>query len=631
MASNSSDQPSAPLETVPPSITLHVLCPSLPNRFTFDDLPLSTTVAGLKARLTESIPSRPAPSTQRLIWRGRALLDDAMTLESVLGPTDSTEYSMHLALPPPSTVGSARTSTLSASEPPAAGRLPDPFLNRAWSSALPALPTSTQSFRQRDSIPAGVPHEAEIGLALQRNIDQIRRQIRTAAQQPRSGSQGVATSTPSVDQAGAQQRTGVFQSGYPPARWSTRVHGPLGPSDLPQPRSWPAGHLPSTGTQATNLRARLDVLQLQVNYAEDQLQLGIAPPAERIIRIRNQLCEMLDDLYSDPRAERNGNIEALLSRIFNVYTRADQLRIMQSRLQPSLLATNASANAEPARPPLYLLSSPGGYQALVASPGATNSIQASLASFHASQTPGFTPMQAPAQPVGFRANQEAVVLENVVRQAVLNQRAVNNGPVDLSRYIRRIWLFVRLYFFCYMFSEPGTWLRVLYVTLAVVASLLSETSIPRQLFNMTVAPLQRHLEGLLHVAPDAADNNGAQAAANGTGVLNDNRASLPGQLRQGVRRLERSAALFVASLVPGVGERQIEVRNAAEAARNAQLAREEEERRRQQETANDDENSAERQESHEEANGANERVEPAEQNTMTTNQSEPLIPLEPDE
>jgi hypothetical protein len=389
--------------------------------------------------------------------------------------------------------------------------------------------------------------------------------------------------------------------------------------------------LSSTGTQATNLRARLDVLQLQVNYAEDQLQLGIAPPAERIIRIRNQLCEMLDDLYSDPRAERNGNVEALLSRVFNVYTRADQLRITQSRLQPSLLATNASANAEPARPPLYLLSSPGGYQALVASPGATNSIQASLASFHASQTPEFTPMQAPAQPAGFRANQEAVVLENVVRQAVLNQRAVNNGQVDLSRYIRRIWLFVRLYFFCYMFSEPGTWLRALYVTLAVVASLLSETSIPRQLFNMTVAPLQRHLEGLLHVAPDAADNNGAQAAADGTGMLNDNRASLPGQLRQGVRRLERSAALFIASLVPGVGERQIEVRNAAEAARNAQIAREEEERRRQQETANNDENSAERQESHEEANGANERVEPAEQNTMTTNQSEPLIPLEPDE
>ncbi|GFF23094.1 hypothetical protein IFM46972_00548 [Aspergillus udagawae] len=629
MASNSSDQPSAASETGPRSITLHVLCPSLPNRFTFDDLPLSTTVAGLKARLTESIPSRPAPSNQRLIWRGRALLDDAMTLESVLGPMDSTEYSMHLALPPPSTAGSARTSIPSPSEPPATGRLPDPFLNRAWSSALP---TSTQNFRQRGSIPTGVPHEAEIGLALQRNIDQIRRQIRTAAPQPRSGPQGVATSTPSVEQTGAQQRTVVFQSGYPPTRWSTRVHGPLGPSYVPQPRSWPTGPLPSAGIQATNIRARLDVLQLQVNYVEDQLQLGIAPPAERIIRIRNQLCEMLDDLYSDPRAERNGNIEALLSRIFNVYTRADQLRITQSRLQQFHLATNPSSNAEQERPPLYLLSSPGGYQALVASPGATNSIQASLASFHASQTPEFTPVQAAAQPAGFRANQEAVVLENVVRQAVLNQRAVNNGQVDLSRYIRRIWLFVRLYFFCYLFSEPGTWLRVLYVTLAVVASLLSETSIPRQLFNMTVAPLQRHLEGLLHVAPDAADNNGAQAAVNGTGMLHGNRATQPGQLRQGVRRLERSAALFIASLVPGVGERQIEVRNAAEAARNAQLAREEEERRRQQETANDGENSAERQESHEEANGANEpRVEQAEQTTMTTNQSEPLIPLERDE
>ncbi|RHZ59026.1 uncharacterized protein CDV56_105048 [Aspergillus thermomutatus] len=628
VSNSSSDQPTAALEIAPRSITLHVLCPSLPDRFTFDDLPLSTTVAGLKARLTESIPGRPAPSNQRLIWRGRALVDDAMTLESVLGPMDSTEYSMHLALPPPSTTASARPSIPSALDSPATRRLPDPFLNRAWSSALP---TSTQTFRQRGPIPTAVPQEAEIGLALQRNIDQIRRQIRATERQSRSGSQGVATSTPSVAQAGTQQRTGFFQSSYPPTRWPTRIHGPLDPSDVPSLRSSPAGPLPSTGTQATNLRTRLDVLQLQINYAEDQLQLGIAPPAERIIRIRNQLCEMLDDLYSDPSAERNGNIESLLSRIFNVYTRADQLRITQSRLQPSHRATHTSANAEQARAPLYLLSSPGGYQALIASPGVSDSIQASLASFHAMPTPEFTPVHAPAQPAGLRANQEAVVMENVVRQAVLNQRAVNNGQVGLSRHIRRIWLFVRLYFFCYMFSEPGTWLRVLYVTLAVVASLLSETSIPRQLYNMTIAPLQRHLEGLVHVAPDAADNNGARAAGNGSGRLNDNRASLPDQLIQGVRRLERSAALFIASLVPGVGERQIEVRNAAEAARNAQLAREEEERRRQQETANNSENSAERQESHEEANGANERVEPAEQNAMTTNESEPLIPLEPDE
>jgi hypothetical protein len=43
--------------------------------------------------------------------------------------------------------------------------------------------------------------------------------------------------------------------------------------------------------------------------------------------------------------------------------------------------------------------------------------------------------------------------------------------------------------------------------------------------------------------------------------------------------------LFIASLVPGVGERQVEVRNAAaEAARNAERAREEE---RQQQNQND--------------------------------------------
>lgn len=96
---SSSDQPTAALESPPRSITLHVLCPSLHDRFTFDNLPISTTVAGLKARLTESIPGSPAASNQRLIWRGRALLDDAMTLESVLGPIEvcSTGNLLYLA------------------------------------------------------------------------------------------------------------------------------------------------------------------------------------------------------------------------------------------------------------------------------------------------------------------------------------------------------------------------------------------------------------------------------------------------------------------------------------------------------------------------------------------------------
>ena len=41
-------------------------------------------------------------------------------------------------------------------------------------------------------------------------------------------------------------------------------------------------------------------------------------------------------------------------------------------------------------------------------------------------------------------------------------------------------------------------------------------------------------------------------------------------LRQSVRRVERAIALFIASLVPGVGERHIAAREAAEVARQAE-------------------------------------------------------------
>lgn len=70
--------------------TLHVLCPSLPspNRFTFRGLPLSITVADLKVRISESIPSQPAPKSQKLLYLGKILADDNVTLQSLFGSLD---------------------------------------------------------------------------------------------------------------------------------------------------------------------------------------------------------------------------------------------------------------------------------------------------------------------------------------------------------------------------------------------------------------------------------------------------------------------------------------------------------------------------------------------------------------
>ena len=68
------------------AFVLHVLCPSLPppNRFTFNDLTPPTTVAGLKARISQSLPGQPSPEIQRLIYRGKPLSSDGILLGSVL-------------------------------------------------------------------------------------------------------------------------------------------------------------------------------------------------------------------------------------------------------------------------------------------------------------------------------------------------------------------------------------------------------------------------------------------------------------------------------------------------------------------------------------------------------------------
>jgi len=75
-------------ESTPANIALHVLSPSLPppSRFTLNDLPRSTTVADLKTRISQSIPSQPSSVNQRLIYRGKPLMNQNETLQTILEP-----------------------------------------------------------------------------------------------------------------------------------------------------------------------------------------------------------------------------------------------------------------------------------------------------------------------------------------------------------------------------------------------------------------------------------------------------------------------------------------------------------------------------------------------------------------
>lgn len=83
------EQTSHPAHSVPGQrrILLHVLSPSseVPNKLTFTEFPTSATVAELKKAIQDAVATRPAPERQRLIYRGRALLQDNISISDIIG------------------------------------------------------------------------------------------------------------------------------------------------------------------------------------------------------------------------------------------------------------------------------------------------------------------------------------------------------------------------------------------------------------------------------------------------------------------------------------------------------------------------------------------------------------------
>lgn len=72
------------------TVDLHILSPSLevPARVTLDNLPLAMKILDLKTRLSETLPSRPRPDIQRLIYRGKPLLNNEERLSNIVQHAD---------------------------------------------------------------------------------------------------------------------------------------------------------------------------------------------------------------------------------------------------------------------------------------------------------------------------------------------------------------------------------------------------------------------------------------------------------------------------------------------------------------------------------------------------------------
>ncbi|KAI2791082.1 hypothetical protein POX_c03937 [Penicillium oxalicum] len=526
-------------DSSPRAVTIHVLSPSLPppSRVTLRDVPLETTVAQLRTRISLSLPHQPEPATQRLIYLGRVLVNDSSTLSETFGPVEQSEHSIHLVLPP---------------------------------SASPAS--------QHASGSAALPSSNAVGSLLASHMAAINHAMHQAAGNGHPQVQHVATHAQPF--SAAQVR--------------------LGPSSA------------LNGVASGHASDEFSILERELEKAENEVDHNLIPSHENLYHLRRRIEQQqhqlgLPQMHPDS-VSASHDFGALLQRVEALYRRIDGLPSNQSgRLGQPL--HNLHSNQQ-----VYLTTAADGRQCLIIPPSASSSSSSSFSSpapllrpnlplnvisstfansirppsetlhhDHADAHDRFAGNPAPnrADNGHARGPNPAIILQNA-----LNQRAANLQPhrrpqnILAASFVTRIWLFVRLYFFIYMTTNSGSWARIFMVTGAVLVALFSESTIPERLHNALVVPVQQHLERLTHMGGPADLARPAAGAGAGPAAGGNARNDGPGELWASIRRIERAVVLLLASLIPGIGERQVEARNAAEA--EAERQRQEEQQQQQQ-------------------------------------------------
>lgn len=453
----------------------------------------------------------------------------------------------------------------------------------------------------------------------------------TSTTQPSNASGPVRSSTPGSTNTIVRENHGlngerwqmVIQSGQvnvnPNQNPQNHANAPPGSSTRTSPA--PQTHHPAQSTVPS-----LSLMHLQSNLsAIEAAMAGGNPLPETVFQQARQMLYGIPDLPQDMQA-------SLTTRLNNSAHRAHHLREnLFSHLNRAALerATAQITNRGAESSAVYVLSSPVGPQALLISPSGQYSTPWQFPGLGSSPQPfihlGAPRSWQPTHPNGSPTNrqgprddaaqvgpaqQPAAQQGNAEGAAQVQQQQQVNQARDLIRIILplggHIWLLIRLFGFVYFFTAGAGWQRT--ILLGLVASLVfvAQTGIFRPVIHAVWDPLRRHAEGLVPLAGNERPHTPAVAARNDANVpvaqLAD-REPLPQEaaerllqeregrdvtfLRQNIRRIESALALFVASLVPGVGERHIAAREAAEAARQAEAreradrARREEEERQQ--------------------------------------------------
>ncbi|KAI9814246.1 MAG: hypothetical protein M1827_003412 [Pycnora praestabilis] len=368
-------------------------------------------------------------------------------------------------------------------------------------------------------------------------------------------------------------------------------------------------------------------LQQRLHVIEGAIARGTPPSEGEMTEARSQL----DSYIGIQTTLRDNLRSSLNSRISEMSRRAEQARnashatptIINNENTPSIpgvqtASTTTTLNSlNPPGPVVYLLSSPTGPQALLLSPSGTYTTPLQTISFTTNQTASNPILRTnniqpaaqtfdrhePQHANSLNANPAAQPQPQPQPNQVANHEAQpqdanvnanandNNEARDLLRLLAplggHLWLLIRLLGFVWFFTAGGGWRRMTLLALGAFIVFAANTGIFNGLQQLIWDPIRRHLEALVPLAGQNQQERDRQAVASareGQGQANrrpgepdpseaaerlirEHRARPRGWLRQSMRSVERAVAIFVASLVPGVGERHIAAREEAEAVR----------------------------------------------------------------
>ncbi|KAI9863427.1 MAG: hypothetical protein M1813_003869 [Trichoglossum hirsutum] len=317
---------------------------------------------------------------------------------------------------------------------------------------------------------------------------------------------------------------------------------------------------------------------------DEQLRSS-APRPTATIRIPSPEDNSRSDIHTTPTA----------SNIYGSANLSDQTNTLRTEPQTIGVNLNITAPLEFRRSPdpvAYVLSSPSGPQALVVSPyGLYNSdllrnhnVHRVVGHTHSNQQSTEPRRQDPERHHGA----PQVARQNNQRRPNLRARVAENG-VPFMRLLQglaplgaNIWLIARLIGFVVLFTGNSSWQRTILLALGATAVFLIQIGVLEPVVELIWGPVRRHIEGVLLSAdrrgtPDATGNaRNADARDNEVEHTRpqerqerpdpaDTAARLVREHQQGqrtwvfetIRAMERAIILFVASLVPGLGERHI--------------------------------------------------------------------------